>query len=105
MANTIKNWISLNFRESEKNEKNTSNDIKSFFVKTAVRASKNFSKFINVKNKGKISNVCLAVEGRSSRMHLFHFMQNNLSFSDVTQSRFWIKLVVHSVLVTLSFAS
>ena len=31
MANTIKNWISLNLRESEKNEKNTSNDLTSFF--------------------------------------------------------------------------
>ena len=58
-----------------------------------------FSQYLN------FNNVCLAVEGTSSRMHLFHFMQNNLSFSDVTQSRFWIKLVVytyvfdHSVLV------
>ena len=31
MANTIKNWISLNLRESEKNEKITSNDLTSFF--------------------------------------------------------------------------
>ena len=35
-------------------------------------------------------------------MHLFHFMQNNLSFSDVTQSRFWIKLVVYMYLITAS---
>ena len=32
MANTIKNWISLNLRESEKNEKITSNDLTSFFA-------------------------------------------------------------------------
>ena len=52
MANTIKNWISLNLRECEKNEKITSNDLTSFFAffysclvtKTAVRASKNSSK-------------------------------------------------------------
>ena len=31
MANTIKNWISLNLWESEKNEKITSNDLTSFF--------------------------------------------------------------------------
>ena len=31
MANTIKNWISLNFRESEKNEKIASNDFTRFF--------------------------------------------------------------------------
>ena len=47
MANTIKYWIRLNFRESEKNEKIASNDLTSFFVfdysclvtETAVRVS------------------------------------------------------------------
>ena len=62
---------------------------------------------INVKTKAfsqyfNFNNVCLAVEGTSSRMHLFHFMQNNLSFSHVTQSRFWIKLVVCMYLITAS---
>jgi hypothetical protein len=52
MANTIKHWISLNLRESEENEKISSNDLTSFFAffysclvtKTAVHASKNLSK-------------------------------------------------------------
>ena len=33
MANTIKNWISLNLQESEKSEKISSNDLTSFFVR------------------------------------------------------------------------
>ena len=39
MANTIKNWISLNLQESEKNEKNTSNDLTSFFLHFLVMFS------------------------------------------------------------------
>ena len=64
--------------------------------------------FVAFSQQLNFNNVCLGVEGTSSRMHLFHFMQTNLSFSDVTQSRFWIKLIHmyfnHSVLVILSFA-
>ena len=52
MANTIKNWISLNLQESEKSEKISSNDLTSFFcifysclvTKTAVRKSKKLVK-------------------------------------------------------------
>ena len=46
MANTIKNWISLNFQESERSERITTNDLTiSFFytclvTKTTVQATK-----------------------------------------------------------------
>ena len=52
MANTIKNWISLNLQESEKSEKISSNNCTSFLwvfysclvTKTAMGTSKNSSK-------------------------------------------------------------
>ena len=73
MANTIKNWISLNFRESEKNEKVTRNDLRTFFAffysslvtKMTVGTSKNvdgiFSEIFNFDRKS--SRSCSVILG------------------------------------------
>ena len=76
MANTIKNWISLNLQESEKSEKISSNDLTSFFLRFLLMFS----------NKNSCACIKKLVKTLMEFFRKFAILTENLINFDVTCS-------------------